>query len=117
MKASSVGWELYIQLSADEISRLLTEKLEGKIRVHDNDAFLGEFPFSLFVQSIRREQLYVELKTKPSHVYVDKVQEYFIYLSPDGYQQLRERGRTGDRMYLNAGCKVFIILDEKSKYL
>ena len=77
--------------------------------MHDNDAFLGEFPFSLFVQSIGREQLYVELKTKPSHVYVDKVQEYFIYLSPDGYQQLRKRGRTGDRMYFNAGVRFSLV--------
>ena len=108
MKASSVGWELFIELSEQEISMLEKEIVKGEIKVYDLDKKLGNFPLELKICDIDKNQLYVELQTIPKRVYIDKIEKYIVKISQDGYEKLIEYGQTGDRMYSNPGCKVIV---------
>ena len=108
MKASSVGWEIFVDVSDKEIALLENHSLEGKIRVHDREKKIGEFYLEIKVGNIDRRQLFAELTTEPDHVYIDSVHKYYITLSKEGYENLKDNGATGDRMANNPGCKVMI---------
>lgn len=111
MRASSVGWELEINLTEQEIEHLEYRPLAGKIRVFDvgDGVCYGEKLLEVRVGEIDHRQLNVELRTEPAGVYIDKVERYMVILSPnDGYKDLRNNGSTGDRMHNSPGCKIMI---------
>ena len=89
MKASSVGWELEIKLSDEEISLLEKETINGKIKVYDTDKKIGNFPLELRIAELDEQQLYVQLLPIPENVYVDKVERYIVKISKDGYEMLK----------------------------
>lgn len=108
MRAGSVCWEIWIQLSDGEISRLESECLKGEIKVRDRDSIVGEFPLEVELGDTGKEQLYVKLKTVPQGVYFEDVTEYKVIVSKEGYRMLNGINFTGDRMYNNPACKISV---------
>jgi hypothetical protein len=117
MKASGIRLEFEIQLSQEEIINLQTKAIQGKIKIYDTDKNLGTFPLELIVGKTNEQQLFAELQTMPRNVYIDEIKEYKIIVSQIGYEELKEKGTTGDRMFNNPGCKILIKNQTIYKYL
>jgi hypothetical protein len=91
MIACSVVRELSILLEDEEVSRLVNNKLIGKIKVRDRDGIVGDRELEIKVGETDKYQVFVEIKTIPKGVYVDKVELYEIILSKEGYHDLRKK--------------------------
>ena len=114
MRAVSIGWELEIKLSSEEIDRLANVRLEGGIKVYDimDKQNLGFRKIKIGIGKIKINVLNAELRAFPKG-YVNEVKRFYVVLSERGYEELRERGSTGERMWNNPGCKVLIYNSER----
>lgn len=108
MRASSVGWEIEINLTDLEIKLLGSASLIGLMNVHDvGGENYGKKFVTVSVGEINNMQISAELRTEP-RAYIDKVERYFVTLSHDAYLDLLKNGATGDRMAWNSACKVLL---------
>lgn len=109
MRALSVGWELEINLTDEEIALLETQSLRGKIRVWEvgREKEYGNKLLEVGVGEIDQRQLDVELRTFPRG-YIDRVERYRVVIATEAYPTLVSQGCIGDRMAFNPACKVFV---------
>lgn len=98
MKASiSLGLEIDIDLSVDELCRLEQEPLKGIAKVCELPEELN--PVREIELSLRELQsnLFVELEALPENAYFEEITKYLIIISQYGYEMLKIKGSTGDR--------------------
>jgi len=108
MKASSVGVEYSVILTYEEIKRIENPGLRGTIKIRTRKRVVGNFPLDLRVGEVNPNQLYVEVRTVPLNVHFEDAAQFVFVLSKAGYEMLKQKGITGDRMYDNPACKVSI---------
>lgn len=114
MKASSVGVEFFVKLSEEEIEALGKIGLKGEVKVR-NKKPLGNFPLELKVGEIDKNQLYIEYRTIPFNVYFEDAAGFVFLLSKEGYEMLKERKTTADRMYKSPECTIKICSEDYNK--
>ena len=96
MKASSVGLEVFIEVSSEELDKLKTEPLGGNIKFMDNEGSPNrKIPFTITLSKKQREFLIVE--QEPSYDYFGKASYVEFSISRDYYTELIENGSFGYR--------------------
>lgn len=99
MKASSVGWEIDIDVLDDEITRLgRGERLETLLKFHFPQTFEKIFiPLTLEYVPGRSEE--IEVRQVPDNAPFGEAKQIGIVLQDYLYGCLKEEGMTGDRFF------------------
>ncbi|MBI2564386.1 hypothetical protein HYV79_00145 [Candidatus Woesearchaeota archaeon] len=99
MKASiSLGLEIGIDLCVDELSMLEHETLKGTAKVRELPAELNPMrEIELFLGRLQNN-LFVEMESLPKGACFEAITKYLIIISQEGYQMLKDRGQTCDRI-------------------
>ena len=108
MKASSICWELDIELTYEEISKLEKKILKGKIKVRNREKLIRNSLLNIKRGDSGDHHVYMLLNTIPRNVYFGEVEKYTIIISNEGYKILKKREFVKDRMFDNPSCNINI---------
>ncbi len=104
MKAASIGLEIELSLSLQEINRLSNEQLGGILKFYEHNGTRRDIPFILNFSKEDKDSILVQ--SKPG-VYFGETDRFSITLYNHHYERLLEHKSCGDR-FLGSEGKVII---------
>jgi hypothetical protein len=106
MKASSIGLEIDIQVSQQEIIELKTKRLEALLRFRENsDSEIRKIPLSLVYAFGNSQE--IRVMQEPDNTYFGKARRISIILDDFNYQKLLNTGFCCDRFYKSGKVSIF----------
>jgi len=107
---STLDTEMTIYISGDELCSIYDDPLRGKVQFWD-----GEKPFEreleMAISHIHNACL-IDLKTLPHKANFDKITEYKVQLSLEGFMELWDNGYVSDRPPSLSGSRVDIHVND-----
>ncbi|MBU2503619.1 MAG: hypothetical protein KJ879_01010 [Nanoarchaeota archaeon] len=107
MRASSVGLEVFVEISREEFSSLKRNSLTGSIRFRDNHGSpQRQIPFTLVYSPIQRN--FLSVRQIPDQNYFGHAKRVDFTINEEFYDSLREMDRYGDRFSIGGKLDIQI---------
>ena len=109
MKASSVGLEVFVDISPEEFEELKSRGLEGAIRFRDNAGTPSrDIPFTITYDGEQIPMLSV--RQTPAGTYFGESERIDFSINPYYYEELRTGKRMGERFHM--GGKLVMVIQQ-----
>lgn len=110
MRASSIGVEVFVDLTEDELTQLKSNTLTGKFtsRTHHSTT-VRKIPFTLQQDSNQKE--FLEVSKEPKEGYFGDSDKVNFSINGEFYRHLLEYNRMEERFYGSAGKLIINIRD------